>query len=297
MSAEAALAVDSKCTLGEGPVWWHARQALIWTDIQESRLWMFDRTSGRARSWTLPDRLGSMAICRSGSLLLGLAKGLFLAALDETRDDLAVTQVVPVEPDVKSTRINDGRTDRSGNFVFGTMDETETTSAGRFYQYSAAHGLRALGTPGITIANSICFSLDGRTMYFCDSPLRRIMQCDYEAADARVANVRPFVEFAPHQGLPDGSVIDADGCLWNAEWSAGAVRRYTPDGRIDRDVIVAAKNPTCPCFGGAAMDELYVTSARQAMTGDELARTPQAGGVYRALAGIQGVQDSPLQGH
>jgi sugar lactone lactonase YvrE len=296
MPAAATLSIDSRCTLGEGPTWWAARGALLWTDIQASRLWMHT-PAGSTRSWNLPDRLGSMAVCGSGALLLGLAKGLFLAAPDEDVRDLAVTPVVPVEPELPSTRINDGRTDRSGNFVFGTMDEAEAAPIGGFYQYSAASGLKRLDLPAVTIANSICFSLDGKTMYFCDSPGRQILQCDYDAALARAANVRTFVRFAAHQGLPDGSVVDADGCLWNAEWGAGVVRRYTPSGRLDREVPVPAKNPTCPCFGGAALDDIYITSARQAMTPQELERTPQAGGVYRASVGVRGIPDLLFEGH
>jgi sugar lactone lactonase YvrE len=291
------LAVDSRCTLGEGPTWWAARGALLWTDIQASRLWMHTPAGSVTRTWNLPDRLGSMAVCRSGALLLGLAKGLFLATLDEAGPDLAVRPVVSVEPELPSTRINDGRADRAGNFVFGTMDDTESARLGHFYQYSGAFGLRRLDLPGITIANSICFSVDGRTMYFCDSPERRILQCDYDAGSARVANVHPFVQFAAHQGLPDGSVVDAEGCLWNAEWGAGIVRRYTPQGRLDREVAVPAKNPTCPCFGGAALEEIYITSARQAMTPEELERTPHAGGVYRTSPGVRGVPDPVFEGH
>lgn len=297
MPTAATLAIDSRCTLGEGITWWPARGALLWTDIQASRLWMHTPAGSATRTWNLPDRLGSLAVCRSGALLLGLAKGLFLATLDDTGPDLAVTPVVPVEPELPSTRINDGRTDRAGNFVFGTMDDTEAAPLGHFYQYSAAFGLRRLDLPGVTIANSICFSLDGRTMYFCDSPARRILQCDYDAASARVANVRAFVQFAAHQGLPDGSVVDAEGCLWNAEWGAGVVRRYTPQGRLDREVAVPAKNPTCPGFAGAALDEIYITSARQAMTPEELERTPHAGGVYRASPAVRGVPDLVFEGY
>jgi L-arabinonolactonase len=196
---------------------------------------------------------------------------------------------------VLTTRINDGRTDRAGNFVFGTMNEDETEDAeriGSFYQYSARYGLRRLDLGGVAIANSICFSQDGRRMYYCDSPRRRIMQCDYDAERAAVANAREFVVFAPHEGLPDGSVIDAAGCLWNAAWGAGAVRRYTPDGRVDREITVPARNPTCPTFGGDALDDLYITSSRQEMTNDELEGTPHAGGVYAVMPGAQGLPES-----
>lgn len=292
---QAELFVDCRCTLGEGIVWWRDRGALLWTDITESRLWMHEASG--TRSWALPDRAGSLAPCDSGRLLLGLAKGLAFADLsDADADRLAVVPLADVELDSPSTRVNDGRTDRAGNFVFGTMSEAAGHPAlGSFYQWSMRHGLRRLDIPHAGIANSICFGLDGRTMYFCDSPANVIMRARYDAESATVTDVRPFVEIAPTDASPDGSVVDAEGCLWNATWGAAVVRRYRPDGRLDREVPLPAKNPTCPVFGGAGMNELFVTTARQDMSVAELERVPHAGGVYRAvLPGVRGVPDRPF---
>src|SRR6476659_8692786 len=187
---QASLFVDCRCTLGEGILWDDKRRALLWTDIQLSTLWMHGATDKKARTWLLTDRLGCLAICESGRLLLGLAKGLFLAALDTVAGArLGLEPVVCVEPGVPRTRSNDGRTDRSGNFVFGTFNEAQDGHSGSFYQYSSRHGLRRLDLGGVVIPNSICFSLDGRTMYFCDSPDARIRQCEYDADSASVGNV------------------------------------------------------------------------------------------------------------
>jgi L-arabinonolactonase len=295
--ARAMLFVDCRCTLGEGILWYETRRALLWTDIQQSTLWMHGVADNVTRTWTLPDRLGSLAICESGRLLLGLAKGLFLADIDTAAGAvLRVEPVVSVEPGLPRTRINDGRTDRAGNFVFGTFNEAEDGPAGSFYQYSSRHGLRRLDLGGVVIPNSICFSLDGRTMYFCDSPTARIRQCDYDAASAGVTNVREFVRLGAGEGLPDGSVIDTEGCLWNAAWGAGAVRRYAPDGSRLAEISIPAKNATCVVFGGDRLEDLYVTSSRQEMSDDELERTPDAGGVYRVSVGVRGVRDAVFHG-
>jgi sugar lactone lactonase YvrE len=231
-------------------------------------------------------------------VLLALAKGLVLADIDSTAgSDLPVQPLAPVEPTMRMTRTNDGRTDRSGNFVFGTFNEAQDGPAASFYQYSARHGLRRLDLGGVTIANSICFARDGRTMYFCDSPLARIMRCEYDADAARVSNVREFVRFGPGEGLPDGSVIDEEDCLWNAAWGVGRVRRYSPEGRVIQGIEVAAKNTTCPAFGGAALDQLVVTSSRQEMTEQELEEVPHAGGVYLAVnVGVRGIADALFVG-
>jgi sugar lactone lactonase YvrE len=291
----AELVVDSRCTLGEGILWDARRDALLWTDIERSMLWLHHTDDGSTRTWRLPDRLGSLALCESGRLLLALAKGLYLADIDGPPEaELAVALLVPLEIDLMSMRTNDGRTDRAGNFVFGTMNEhPDKAPIGTFFQYSIRHGLRPLALGGVAIPNSICFSPDGGTMYFCDSMSGRILQCRYDAESATVSDFRVFVEFGPGRGLPDGSVIDADGCLWNAEWGAARVRRYTTGGTIEREIAVPAKNPTCPVFGGRDLTELYVTSARQELTPQELAARPDAGGVYRAQPeGVRGLPEA-----
>jgi L-arabinonolactonase len=289
----ASLFVDCRCTLGEGIIWWTARRALLWTDISESRLWMHDAAG--TRNWALPDRLGSFAPCASGRLLLGLAKGLFVADLPSAPDAaVSVTPLAGVEPDIPSTRVNDGRTDRAGNFVFGTMgDEPDHPAIGSFYQWSARYGLRRLNLPRAGIANSICFSPDGQTMYFCDSPQGQIMQCRYDAASASVSGIRVFATIDPSKGCPDGSAVDTEGSLWNAAWGAGMVRRYRRDGTIGREIAVPARNPSCVVFGGATMNELYITTARQDMSEAELDRTPAAGGIYRAdVEDLHGLPDA-----
>src|SRR4029079_9453103 len=270
----ASLLVDARCTLGEGPVWDAARGVLWWTDIERAEVWRFDPATARAQRFAAPDRVGFLAVCDTGQLLLGMAKQIALAGVGEERFE-SITALADVERDLASTRVNEGRTDRAGNAVFGTLDERPRhPRTGSFYQYSSARGLRAVNLPHVGIANSICFSPDGGTMWFTDTTDGAIRCGRYDADAARVDEVRVFVALKGDDGGPDGSVIDADGCLWNAAWGASVVRRYTPDGRVDRIVRVPTKNPSCPAFGGDGMHMLYVTSARQMHSDEELARTP-----------------------
>src|SRR5690606_2350425 len=144
--ATAELAVDSRCRLGEGIVWDERRGCLYWTDILSARLWMHVPDSGQLHHWDLPEPLGCLALCEDGRLLLALAKSIRLAAAPMPGASLALETLCALEPDQgASTRSNDGRCDRHGNFVFGTKDETGADPPlGRFYQFSAAHGLRPL---------------------------------------------------------------------------------------------------------------------------------------------------------
>lgn len=278
--SDSMLAVDCRCTLGEGLVWSAERRSLLWTDIEGSMLWMYRPHDQVTRNWSLPDRLGSFAMCESGRLLLGLAKNLAFADIDAAGPELNVEPIIEIEARVPRTRINDGRTDRAGNFVFGTMNEAQDADSGSFYQYSSRFGLRRLDVGGVVIPNSICFSLDGRTMYFCDSTQGIIRQCEYEAESAAVANVREFVRYQKDAGLPDGSVVDSEGCLWNAVWGTGVVRRFDPDGKLMTEIPLPARNLTCPAFGGDLLDHLFVTSSRQELTDTDLAAVPSSGGVF-----------------
>jgi sugar lactone lactonase YvrE len=284
MTAGAALdlVLPGHATLGEGLLWHDGRW--WWTDIEAATLHVWRPGEAAAASCRLPDRLGSFAHCRSGRLLLGLSKRLALATLSDTLELTQLQTLAPVDAAEPRTRINDGRTDRRGYFVFGTMNEAREhrpkSTIASFYQYSVPHGLRRLALPAVAIANSICFSLDGRTMYFCDTLTRRIQQCDYDAESAQVDRIRPFTEMDRADAWPDGSVIDAEGCLWNAQWGAGRVARYDPEGRLMGVMTAPAAHATCPAIGGEGRDQLMLTTARAELGREALAAQPLSGSLF-----------------
>jgi len=292
------VALVQKATLGEGLAWHAATARWWWTDIQASNLYAWEPQQQAPVRLIAPDRVGSFAHCRSGRLLLGLSKQLCFAELPDLNElgsrQLQVEFLSAVDAAEPRTRINDGRTDRSGNFVFGTMNEgDDKRPIGSFYQYSQRHGLRRLALPAVSIANSICFSPDGTTLYFCDTRTQTIMQCDYDAESAQVAHIRLFCSMDQQHAYPDGSIVDSTGFLWNAQWGAGRVVQYSPEGRLIRSITVPTKNPTCPAFGGAHLDELCVTSSRQEMSAQEFKSMPHAGSLFAmSIPGTTGINDA-----
>jgi sugar lactone lactonase YvrE len=292
--AMATVLIDSQCQLGEGVIWCERRQLLYWVDIEGEALWRYDPVTAASQSWGLPDQLGCIGLARDGRMLLGLAKGLYaldLEAMEAGATVLPADLLVGVEvAHGRDTRLNDGRADRHGNFVFGTKSErSDNARIGAFYQYSAVRGLRQLALPKVAIPNSLCFSLDGRTLYFCDSLDARILACDYDSATAAVSNVRTFVAMDRPEASPDGSCIDREGYLWNAQWGASRVVRYTPAGQVDCIVEIPATQASCCAIGGARGDQLFITSATTSLSTNERVRTPAAGAVFshrleRALA-------------
>ncbi|MEM5343886.1 SMP-30/gluconolactonase/LRE family protein [Paraburkholderia azotifigens] len=291
-NVQAALLVDSKCTLGEGATW-DARGGLFyWTDIEGARLWRYDPRDGRSTFWRMPERLSTFALCADPHyMLLGLASRLAFF-------DLATGQIehiVDVEPGI-NTRVNDGRCDRQGRFVFGTKDEASPVQpVGGFYRLNHDLSLERLALPSPAISNSIAFSPDGATMYFCDSPALEIRACDYRA-DGSVANERLFVKLTDKTGEPDGSTVDSEGGLWNAQWGGRRVVRYDANGVETERVDVPTVQPSCVALGGAQLGTLYVTSARVGLDAQALAGDTRAGGVYVATQGRRGLPEPVFKG-
>jgi L-arabinonolactonase len=287
MTSQHQIVVDAANELGEGVIWSSAHGEVQWTDISGRRFWAHDPASGRTRSVPLPDRLGCFAPLGGATILAGFAGGLEVFDLESGMRRL----VVAIEAERPTTRLNDGRVDRRGRLVFGTMDEDPSGARplGQIWSFGG-RGARVLAT-GVRIANSIAFSPDGRRMYFADTPERRIRVYDYDLDSGSLSGERIFAA-VEGPGFPDGSTVDADGCLWNAEWGGGRVVRYTPDGRVDRALRLPASQVTCCAFGGRSLDRLFVTTARTGLDGTALAAEPRAGALFAFDVGASGLADA-----
>jgi len=197
------------------------------------------------------------------------------------------------------TRLNDGACDREGRFVFGTLHEPADGGpqrpVGSFYRLDADLSLHRLDLGNVAISNSLAFSPDGRTLYFCDSPTRTIRRCAY-TEDGSVGAVEDWIDLARIDGEPDGSCVDADGGLWNAQWGMGRVVRYRPDGSEDVVVAVPAAQSTRPALGGPDLDTLYITSAHEGMTPAARRACPQAGHVFAARLAYRGLPEPRFAG-
>lgn len=293
MNAPAQVALAAGNTLGEGIVWCERAQALYWTDIQRCTLWRYAPASGETRQWPLPERLASFALCAAdGWLLLALVSRLAFFRLD----DGALHPICAVEPDLP-TRCNDGACDRQGRFVFGTLHEPADGGAkqalGSFWRLNTNLSLERLPLEPVAISNGLAFSPAGDTLYYCDSTTHTLRCCDY---GDRLGPTRLFADLRGEPGEPDGSCVDAEGGVWNARWGAGRVVRYTADGRVDRSLPVPASQPTRPTFGGPNLDTLYVTSARDGLAADALAREPFAGALFASQVGVHGLHEPRFAG-
>ena len=286
------LALDAGNTLGEGIIWCERAQALYWTDIQHATLYCLHPASGTLEHWPMPERLASFALCEAdGWLLLALASRLaFFRLADGQMQTLHEVEFgLP-------TRCNDGACDRQGRFVFGTMHEPAEGSKqalGSFWRLHADLSLEQLALPKVAISNSIAFSPSGTTMYYCDSLSRRIHRCTY---GDMLGTPQLFVDLGEVAGEPDGSCVDADGSLWNAQWGLARVVCYAADGSVRQLLPVPAHQPTRPAFGGPDLDTLYVTSARDGLSAAQLDADVHAGALFRSRLDARGLPEPRFVG-
>lgn len=253
---------DSRtCVLGEGPLWHPTRKELFWFDILAKKMLCKDR------EWQFEHFVSAAGWVDDNHLLIASETALFTFDLDTGAQD----HVVDLEADNPATRSNDGRADAFGGFWIGTMGKSAENEVGAIYRFHGGE-LRKLFS-GLSIPNSICFSPDGQTAYFTDTRKRRIMQVRLDEEGWPIGKAKAFVRLRKERLNPDGSVVDAQGCLWNAQWGANRVARYSPDGVLLSTVDVPAKQASCPAFGGDDFKTLFITSAADGLTGSEEGKT------------------------
>lgn len=271
--------------LGEVPLWSARDQLLYWVDIRAPALNALDLTTGTNQSWEMPEPIGAVAIHAQGGLLVALASG--LSRFDPATATL--TPVQPIEAEITTSRLNDGRCDRQGRFWVGSMNRATLETRGFLYRYDPDGTLhRMFGD--IEVPNGLAFSPDGNTLHFCDSPSQRLMMHALDSVTGELGPPQHFADSAP-PGNPDGAVIDAEGCLWVAHFDGARVTRYSPDGHVDRVIELPVPRPTACCFGGVGLDTLFVTSARINMSEATLRNAPLSGSIFAIRPGVLGLPE------
>ena len=289
---KAEMVLDARNATGESPVWHGAEQALYWVDIPARKLCRWTPSTGEATSWLAPEMLACVApMAGSKRWIAGAESGVFQLELQDD-GQLGFESLAPVSHAMTGMRFNDGRCDRQGRFLAGTMlmNMAAGASVGCIYSYQKNTGLTRL-LDGFITPNGMAFSPDGRTMYLSDShpSMQSVWAYDYDIETGTPSNRRLFIDMNPLPGRPDGAAVDADGCYWVCGNDAGLIHRFTPDGKLDRSLAVPVKKPAMCAFGGAGLDTLFVTSIRP--DGIDLSDQPLAGGVFALRPGVRGLPE------
>jgi sugar lactone lactonase YvrE len=290
----AELIVDARNSVGESPVWHPVDKALYWVDIPQKKLYRWSATTSQVRSWVAPEMIGCIAMHSAGGFIAGMESGIFHIHLpgDEQGDVLHTTRLADAPHSTPGMRFNDGRCDRQGRLVAGTMMINMAVGQGNpcVSSYAKDSVLKPL-VDKMIVPNGLAFSPDGRTIYLSDShpSVQTVWAFDYDTASGTPGNRRVFVDMNPLPGRPDGAAVDADGCYWICGNDAGLVHRFTPQGKLDQSLTVPVKKPAMCAFGGDDLRTLFVTSIRP--DGTDLSDQPLAGGVFALRPGVQGLPE------
>jgi sugar lactone lactonase YvrE len=246
--------------LGEGPVWDVDEGCLYWVDgtgrrVGNPSIWRMDPRTGNVRNWSLGHDVGAMALRKNGGAVLALADGFYFYDFTASQLDL----IAHVDADQPRTRLNDGKCDRRGRFFAGGMDDKEELAMCGLWRLDSDLQVTKVDQ-GIICTNGPCWSPDDRTFYLADTFQGAYWAYDYDIANGSVTNKRLWASFEKDEGVADGSTIDDEGCVWNAQLISGDLVRYAPDGSVDRRIGMPVRNITSCMFGGDKLDELYVTS-------------------------------------
>lgn len=263
--------------LGESPVWDADNGWLYWVDGFSRLVRRWEPGSGSFREWSMPSMVGCVALGEDDTLVVGLADGIYRLDL-ETSGLVPLFRPAAVDPLV---RFNDGKTDREGRFLCGSMG-IHADPKGTLWRLDAAGRRDALAS-GLRISNALCFSPDGATMYFADSLERTIRAYPY--GPDGVGAPRILVDTAPWNSGPDGATVDSDGCLWVCLIATGKIARITPGGELDRMVEAPLDLPSSVAFGGDGLETLFVTSIKDSGSGRAISKHPDGGHLF-AIDGL-----------
>ncbi|MFI8874657.1 SMP-30/gluconolactonase/LRE family protein [Streptomyces sp. NPDC055243] len=280
------MAVHAQAALGEGPTWDFAAQRLIWVDILSSRVHTYDPSTGHSSVMATEQHVGAAKPRAGGGLVVNLRDGVGL--YDSVADGGAFRwlhrEVVP------GRRGNDAAVAPDGALWAGTMRYDEGTGGGNLIRLTGdGAATELLGE--VSVSNGLGWSPDGRSLYYIDTPTRRIDVLDLRD-DQLPGSRRPLVTIEEEAGYPDGLTVDAEGCVWVALWDGAAVRRYTPSGVLDRVIELPVRRPTACAFGGPGLRDLYITSARTGLG----APHPLSGSVLVVPDAGQGVAQAAFAG-
>nr|WP_154144368.1 MULTISPECIES: SMP-30/gluconolactonase/LRE family protein [Brucella] len=275
--------------LGEGPGYDPLTGNVWWFDILGQRLIEKNWDSGETHVHELGMKASALAVIDRNRQLIVSEHGLFI----RERANGRLTLHHPLEADNEITRSNDARVHPSGAFWIGTMGKKAEKEAGSIWWYREGHVKKLFS--GITITNSICFSPDGKVAYFADTDRNIIWRVDTDPETGLPVSEKSVFHHRSEAGNMDGSVVDAEGTLWNACWGGSAIHAYSPQGRLIRSVELPVKQPSCPAFVGPDAAVMIITSAFEGMNAKARQADPHAGKVLLLDLTLAGRHDPPVR--
>lgn len=282
---------DAHALLGEGPLWSARDEALYWVDILGHRLHRYSIGEGQ-RTWQFDEEVSAIAERADGKGLIVTRRHSFASFNPESGE---MTKLADIETDIPRNRFNDGKCDSLGRFWAGTMDFDCERNTGSLYRLSPDLSCVRIDSNYI-VTNGPAWSADNKTLYHNDSVNGRVYAFDFDLESGSVSNKRVFLQFSQEDGSPDGMTTDAEGGLWIAHWGASKVTRHAPDGKVLHTVMLPCSQITSCTFGGPGLTTLFITSAANGLSREQLEQEPLAGGLFALNLDIAGVPANQFRG-
>lgn len=280
-----SVAVDSIVQVGECPIWDYKYNRLLWIDTQGS-LFVYTPDDKKNREIKIGKLVGTVVPYLEDKVIVALQDGVY--ELDLNTENL--TFISNPEGVIEGNKYNDGKCDARGRLWVGTMDNNCTPKKAGFYVVEG-NGAGRKVLSDVTISNGVAWSLDGKTMYYQDTPTLKVSAFDFDEEKGEISNRREVITLTDGLGTPDGNTIDEEGMLWVANWDAACVTRWNPNtGELLQRIDVPALNVTAVAFGGKDLDELYITTASLYMPKEKEHLYPQAGKMFVVKPGVKGVK-------
>jgi sugar lactone lactonase YvrE len=286
----ADLAVNAHCALAEGPVWF--RDRLWWVDIHGQAVHECDVMPGTHVKHDMGRRVTVVVPTEDNRIAFCGDTGIHVA---ETPGDSGKL-IAEFPADSSRVRFNDGKCDGRGRLWIGTMGLKAESGMGTLYRFDPRQDGATLTTrvPHVTISNGLAWSGDGRTMYYIDTPTRRIDAFSYDIGNGEISDRRPIFTVPEGAGNPDGMCIDAEDKLWVALWGGWSVLRIDPaTGKMLQRIALPVEQVSSCCFGGDNLSTLYITTAGGTNPAKK-ASEPLAGGIFRFNTGTRGLPCATL---
>ena len=288
MAGQVTVAVPGAARVGEGPVWDTGRSALHWVDILAGQVRCAELAGGTTTTITAPTLIGAAVLRRDhGGYVVATAEG-----FGEIRPDGEYIARLALLPG--GQRMNDAKCDPLGRLWAGSTAMDFEDGIGALHVLGVDFRSRALLT-GMALPNGMGWSPDGRSYYLADTVAGEICsyRCDLEAL--RLTDRRLLRTYSTENGTgPDGMCVDTDGALWVAVWGRSRVERLAPDGQLLEVVEMPVAQASSCAFGGADLDRLFVTSAREGL--DLAAGTPDGSVFVIDGLGVAGLPVSAFAG-
>ena len=282
MSRESAeLVAPLACTIGENPLWHAEEEKIYFLDIPAGEVFAYDPAVRQSRVVCRTRVTGGFTIQEDGSLLLFQDGHIALLSRDGSVREVASGQCRG------NGRFNDVIADPEGRVFAGALGGN-----GKLFRYDLDGTVTEI-LDGLGIPNGMGFTPDLTGMYFTDSVPREIYYFDYDRKTGELSNRRVFARIPLAEGVPDGMAVDDEGFVWTAVWYGGRLKRYAPDGRLDREIAIPATQSSALAFGGPGLTDIYVTSAANDES-DSLAPPGydtsfhRGGGLYHVAQGSRG---------